>query len=122
MPERLDRFPSDDVLIEDPHCGVLIHAGVPDVLRVYDHHRPVTALVHAPGVIHAHDPLQPALDDTLLQDLVHFLRTLRGARFSRGTYEDVMAILAHEKGEGRWEICEATVSFTSDNEATNGGA
>jgi hypothetical protein len=49
--ESLYGLPSDKVLIEN-NVGIFdLHVTIPDVFRVDDYHGPVSALIHATGVI-----------------------------------------------------------------------
>ena len=105
MPQRFHGSSAEDVFLENPLRAFAIDAGVPDVFRIDDDHWPVAALVHAPGVIDADDSFQPELSRTLLQDFMHFLGALRGARFAGGTDKHVMTILAQLDGGGEmWDV------------------
>src|SRR5512145_480640 len=65
--------PLKEMLIEDAARALEIDGGIPRVLGVDDHHGPVPALVHAPGVVDADEAFEPALGGALLQECVNFL-------------------------------------------------
>ena len=111
MPQRFDRSSAEDVLLEDPLRALAIDAGVPDVIRIDDDPWPVAALVHAPRVIDADDALQPVFSRTLLQDFMHFLGALRGARFAGRADKHMMTILAQWIAKVRCGMWEGTFNF-----------
>lgn len=69
--KTLDRLPSDQVLVKDLVGIFDLHVTVPDVFRVHDDHRPVAALIHAPGVVDSNRLFQAGLLHQLLQACVN---------------------------------------------------
>jgi len=95
---------ADNVLFQDPHRALRVDPGVPDIVGVDHDHGTVSALIHAPGVVDADDPLQAPLRRALLERFMDFLRALRRAGLSGSADKDVMAVLTHEMGDGRREM------------------
>ena len=73
-----------------------IDCAVPDVIGIYDDHGPMSALIHAAGVVHSNDVAQSCGRDGLFQDRMNFIRSRERARFAARADEDVMAVLSHE--------------------------
>src|SRR5512145_3381016 len=86
--QPFDRRAPQDVGLHDLLQIGLLHAGIPDVLRIYDDHRPVAALREAAGLVDADLLVAPRLGDfaaQVLHELLHV--TALGA---------VVAARAHE--------------------------
>src|SRR5205814_224389 len=66
-PESSDRLAAEDVRLRDLLKVLLLDAGVPDVLRVHDDHRPMAALREAAGLVDPDVSLAAGLDDLATQ-------------------------------------------------------
>src|SRR5262245_15833746 len=95
--EPRDRRAAQDVRLHDLRKVFLLHAGVPDVLRIEHHHRAVAALGEAARFVDADVSLAPGLRD-LGAELLHeaFDVPLRRAVVAARAHEDVRFVLAHQ--------------------------
>src|SRR6266404_1165194 len=111
--EALDGLAAEDVRLHDLGQVLLLHAGVPDVLRVDDDHRPVAALREAAGLVDANVTLAAGLDDLAAQVLDEALDVgLRRAVVAAGAHEHVNVVLAHQSSA-------PAVAFAALRSATN---
>src|SRR5215510_3460002 len=95
--EPRDRRAAQDVRLHDLRKVFLLHAGVPDVLRIEHHHRAVAALGEAARFVDADVSLAPGLRN-LGAELLHeaFDVPLRRAVVAARAHEDVRFVLAHQ--------------------------
>src|SRR5687768_4826587 len=91
----LDRLPADQMLEHDALRARDIDARVPGVFGIDHDHRAMPALIHATGVIHTHETLQPGGTDAFLERLVNVLGTLRRTLLPRRADEHMVFVLAH---------------------------
>ncbi len=86
--EALDRFAAEDVRFNDLFDVAFGDGSVPHCVRVDDDVGAMFALVEAAGLIRAHSPLQPALGQSLFEELLQpglRLRIAAPARMARRT-------------------------------------
>ena len=72
-----------------------VNRRIPYVIGINDHHRAMTALIHAPGVIHSHFVAESRGSNCFLENSMHLGRAGEGAGFSAGADKDVMTVLTH---------------------------
>src|SRR5215469_1807491 len=95
--EPLDGHPTHDVGFENLREVALLHAAVPDVLRIDHHHGSVTALGEAPGLVDADGHLASCRQDAGAQRLDVLLDVALGrATLPTCAHEDVTLVLAHD--------------------------
>jgi hypothetical protein len=101
--EALDRFPTEDVRLNDFLDIRLGDGSVPNGVRVNHKVRPVLALIEAAGLIGPNFPLQAALGQLLFKELLQARFTLRVTTSSRMTcralvpaHEDVFLKFWHQ--------------------------
>src|SRR5262249_48521606 len=94
--QPLDGLASDDVGLEDLLEVGGLHARIPDVVGIDDHHRAVTALRKAAGLVDADVLFEPGFESLAAELFDELLDvTLGRARLATGTDEHVCAVLAH---------------------------
>jgi tRNA-binding protein len=105
------------MLIGDPTRSFDVNAGVPNVFRIHDDHRPMTALVHAAGVVDANSVLQAGLLHATLELRVNGFRPLPWARLPMSAHEHMTLILPHgpnntsaRRGLLRWDEAVRTIA------------
>src|SRR5205085_3832421 len=101
-PQALDDAPVHQVLVDDLVDVLLVHARVPDFLRIHDHHRALVAAVQAAGLVDPDLALAVELEllDALLGVFLHRLGAVaRAAVFGSlalvEAEEDVVFVEAH---------------------------
>src|SRR2546427_8248726 len=111
--EPRDRLAAEDVRLRDLLQVLLLDAGVPDVLRVHDDHRPVAALREAAGLVDPDVSLAAGLDDLATQVFHEVLDIgLRRTVVAAGAHEHVDVVLAHQSSA-------PAVAFAALRSATN---
>src|SRR3989442_927393 len=91
-----DRLAVANMGLEDLLQVRLLHAAIPDVVRVNDHHRTVAALRKAAGLVDPDIGLQAGLDG-LVPEILHELLdvALSRTRVAGRAHEDVGTVLSH---------------------------
>ncbi len=87
--------PTEEMLGDDAPGAVFVDTRIPDVFRVDDDHRPVTALVHTTRMVHADGVADACGGHFPLERRVYRGRIRQRARFPACADKYVMTVLAH---------------------------